>query len=73
MGIVCPLTIKYKIELSKLVRDKSLVWDTPFSQELQSKWVKLSEEIVEMPGIVFQRATKHQNAEGLCEVIAYWC
>jgi hypothetical protein len=71
LGLLSPITIKYKIKLSEVIQEKSLKWDDDLGQELSDLRRELSTEIFNLPEFTFYRATKPANAVGDAEMIIF--
>jgi hypothetical protein len=72
MGLISPITLKYKIELSENVKMKDLSWDDGLGKELTDHWVELITEIVNLPELKFYRSAKPEGAQGAPEMIVFW-
>ena len=72
LGLLCPITIKYKIQLSEVVKMKELGWDDDVGEELSEHWRELFEEIINLPEFKFHRSTKPENAVGPPEMVIFW-
>ena len=41
-GLLVPITIKYKLQLSEIIKVKELSWDEDISEELSDHWREFS-------------------------------
>ena len=72
LGLICPITIRLKIELSKVVARSGLGWDDKLPAEFRETWMELLEYMVELPTFTFHQSARPIGAQGRPEVIAFW-
>ena len=71
IGLVSPLTIKYKILLSEISQLK-LSWNDSLPPELAAKVKAVFKELVEAEDIVFPRSVKPHGAAGSPIWVGFW-
>ena len=64
LGLLTPLTVKYKLSFSKIC-DLKVGWDQPLPEELLDDWVDHINEIQEAKDVVFKRAVVPPDASSL--------
>ena len=72
LGLLSPLTIKYKIEMGKLHKMKDIEWDTILEGDVEKEWKNLLEEMVNLPEFIFERSVKPQDCDGPPELFIYY-
>ena len=72
LGLLSPLTIRWKIEIAKLHKMEDIKWDTVLEGDMDIKWKRLLEEIVMLPVIVFDRSVKPRGCKGPPEIFGYF-
>ena len=71
MGLLSPITIRYKLLLQQLVLS-GLDWDAPLTPELDKAARATLREIVRAQDIVFHRSMVPKGAQGKPELVCYW-
>jgi hypothetical protein len=72
MGLICPITIKFKIKLSEIIKMKELSWDDSLGEKLTDHWLELIAEIVNLPELKFHRSAKPHGFQGPPEMVIFW-
>ena len=70
MGLILPLTIKYKIEMVKLHKMTD-DWDTGLEGNTLKMWIEFLKQMVSMSDLIFDRSAKLQQCSGKPEMSAY--
>ena len=70
LGLICPLTIKYKIALKDLV-SSGADWDQPLEGEQRDRWRKLLSEAISLPTIEMGRSVRPKGAVGSPWVVGF--
>ena len=72
MGLICPLTIKLKLQLRSLYGpDSSLGWDDPLPENEHKAWEDLLAFFINLGEIVLDRAVKPEGTVGAPELIGF--
>ena len=72
MGLICPVTIKLKLQLRSLYGPESnLGWDDQIPEEEHKSWVELLELSLNLGEIVLDRAVKPEDAVGAPILIGF--
>ena len=69
-GLVCPLTLKYKLLLSETIQF-GLKWKDVLPDIFQTRWKEALEEAVRMDEITFPRSFKPEGVTGAPELVGY--
>ena len=72
LGLLIPLTIKWKIEVGDLHKREDVQWDTVLEGTMDIKWKEMLEQMVMLPEFVFDRSVKPQGCKGPPEVFGYF-
>ena len=72
LGLIAPLTIKYKLLLKEFNKVPNLGWSDPVRAELALQFKKLFEEMLSMDIIYFHRSVKPANTVGSPVSVALW-
>ena len=63
-GLICPLTLKYKLLLSDTI-SSGVKWKDVLPDHFQSRWKEVIEEAVRMDEIIFPRSFKPEGVRGI--------
>ena len=72
MGLICPLTIKLKLQLRSLYGPESnLGWDDPITDDEHKSWEDLLAFFLNLGEIVLDRAVKPEGTVGAPKLIGF--
>ena len=69
-GLICPLTLKYKLLLSDTI-SSGVKWKDVLPDHFQSRWKEVIEEAVRMDEIIFPRSFKPEGVRGDPKLVGY--
>ena len=72
LGLLTPLTIKWKIELGELHKGEVVQWDTALEGILEKQWKEMLEMMVLLPELVFHRSANPKGCKGSPEIFGYF-
>ena len=71
LGLLSPITIKYKLLLQQLVQ-MGIGWDDPLPAEVQKSAKSVLREIVETQDVSFHRSVVPARAKGEPQLVGFW-
>ena len=71
LGLLSPITIKYKLLLQQLVQS-GIGWDDPLPPEVQKTAKSVLREIVENSDVSFHRSVVPAGAQGKPQLVGFW-
>ena len=71
LGLLSPITIKYKLLLQQLVQS-GIGWDEPLPPEVQKTAKSVLREIVETRDVSFHRSVVPAGAQGEPMLVGFW-
>ena len=70
LGLICAYTIRFKLLMREIVKDK-LDWEDTLPPELEKSWLELIAETLENPPVTLPRSITTSQAVGRPELVVY--